>query len=435
MATHRVETDRTPHTDEPVLRVGGPAPARRGRVRRLLPRGIALLTSVCTLVVLINGHAALPFQRIVTIEAKMASKADYFGDPEVQRLLVRHGIRVRITRMGSREIAAQSYEGYDVVFPSGQPASDQITRKRATEGRPVTAYRPFVSPIVLATYREYAQTLADHAIAEPLPGAPAGAEPLYYRLDMEKFLGATRAGTRWNDLGLRKHGGTHNDNRVLAQTSHICESNSAGTYLGLVSYVDHTVGPHGGGDRGGGGIPRTAAEADAFGRDIKELLNGQGMPASDKNKTYVSPEGKSTSPISVIYEHQFLAHQIRAEARTARVDNERVLLYPSTRFVTEPQLIALTSEGDRLGRLVTDDPALQRRAMELGFRIGADDNSASNSAGEALTRFLSEHHIPVPALSEDDTKAVLPQLPLFERMVELVGDCAPVPQATGPEAP
>ncbi|MFC9685750.1 hypothetical protein ACFTZL_39165, partial [Streptomyces sp. NPDC056948] len=37
----------------------------------------------------------------------------------------------------------------------------------------------------------------------------------------------------------------------------------------------------------------------------------------------------------------------RAEL-SVRVD-ERVLLYPSTRFVTEPQLVALTGDGARLG--------------------------------------------------------------------------------------
>ncbi|MFD0394396.1 hypothetical protein ACFQ3Z_26955 [Streptomyces nogalater] len=147
------------------------------------------------------GHAALPFERIVTIQAKMASKADFFEDPEVRRLLVRHGYRVHLTRMGSRGIATQRYDGYDIVFPSGQPAADLITSRRAAEGHPATTYRPFVSPIVLGTYREYAETLREAGIATPLPGVPAGAEPMYYSLDMRKFLGASAAGRRWDDLG------------------------------------------------------------------------------------------------------------------------------------------------------------------------------------------------------------------------------------------
>ncbi|MFJ9869319.1 hypothetical protein [Streptomyces sp. NPDC101165] len=424
MATQRTETDRPRQTGEPRLKVGAPTvlPSRRSRVRRLAPRAVAAATALCALVVFVQEHVTLPFTRIVTIEAKMASKADYFEDPEVQRLLVRHGFRVHITRMGSRGIAVQNYDSYDVVFPSGQPAADLITKRRATEGRPATTYRPFVSPIVLGTYREYAETLQEAGIATPLPGVPAGAKPLYYSLDMEKFLRTTADGRRWDSLGVERHG-IHNGNKVLAQTSDICEANSAGTYLGLVSYVwNHD------------NIPQNATEATRFAERIRLLLNDQGMPSSEKNETYVSAEGKSISPIAVIYEHQFLAHQLAARADSGHVDSERVLLYPSAQTVTEPQLIALTPEGSRLGDLITTDPALQKRAMELGFRVR--DAAGAASTSDALSRFLRARHIQAPVLSADDTKAVLPRLELLERMIEVVGDCAPIAQsAAGGEAP
>jgi hypothetical protein len=389
----------------------------------LIPRIVAAATALCAIVVLAQGHTTLPLQRIVTIEAKMASKSDYFEDPEVKRLLIQHGFRVHITRMGSRGIANQSYDGYDVVFPSGQPAADLITKKQAAKGHPATTYRPFVSPIVLGTYREYARTLQDAGIAKPLPGVSFGAQPLYYSLDMEKFLTSTKKGTRWDKLGIARYG-IHNGNKVLAQTSDLCEANSAGTYLGLVSYVaNHND------------IPQSVEQANHFAHNIELLLNDQGMPSSEKNETYVSAEGKSISPIAVIYEHQFLAHQIATKAGTGRIDAERVLLYPSARFVTEPQLIALTSQGDRLGELITKDPALQQRATELGFRVRT---VGSESTSDALTGFLHEHHIQAPVLSSDDTKAVLPRLDLLERMIEDVGDCAPAQQssaAAGEEAP
>lgn len=423
MATHRAEADRFRPTGEPRLKVNAPAvaPEPRSRVPWLIPRIVAAATALCTIVVLVQGHTTLPLRRVVTIEAKMASKQDYFEDPVVKRLLIQHGIRVHITRMGSRGIATQNYDGYDAVFPSGQPAADLITKRRAAEGHPATTYRPFVSPIVLGTYREYARTLQRAKIAEPL-GAPPGPQPQYYSLDMEKFLAATNAGRRWKDLGI-EHYGIGNDNKVLAQTSDICEANSAGTYLGLVSYVWNK-----------NDIPQDSAQADSFAHRIKILLNDQGMPSGEKNETYVSAEGKSIAPIAVIYEHQFLAHQLEVQADTGHVDGERVLLYPSARFVTEPQFIALTPQGDRLGDLITNDPALQRRAMELGFRVRA---AGSASTSDALAGLLHDHHIQAPVLSADDTKAVLPRLDLLERMIEDVGDCAPTqqPAAAGEEAP
>ncbi len=424
MATHRAEAERSRPTGEPRLKVIAPAVASapRSRVPWLIPRIVAAATALCAIVVLAQGHTTLPFQRIVTIEAKMASKSDYFEDPEVKRLLIQHGFRVHLSRMGSRGIAKQNYDGYDVVFPSGQPAADLITKQQAAAGSPATTYRPFVSPIVLGTYREYARTLQRAGIAEPLPGVPAGTQPLYYSLDMEKFLKATEAGKRWDDLGIEQYG-IHNGNKVLAQSSDICEANSAGTYLGLVSYVWNKD-----------DIPQDTAQADTFADRIKLLLNDQGMPSGEKNETYVSAEGKAISPIAVIYEHQFLAHQIARQAKTGHVDAERVLLYPSARFITEPQFIAMTPQGDKLGDLITNDPALQRRAMELGFRVRA---VGSESTSDALTGFLHDHHIQAPVLSSDDTKAVLPRLDLLERMIEDVGDCPP-PQASaaaGEEAP
>jgi hypothetical protein len=424
VATDRAEADTSRPTGEPRLKVDVPevAPEPRSRVPWLIPRIVAAATVLCVVVVLVQGHSTLPFRRVVTIEAKMASKSDYFEDPEVKRLLIQHGFRVHVTRMGSRGIAEQNFDHYDAVFPSGQPAADLITKKQVARGRPAATYRPFVSPIVLGTYREYARTLQDAGIAKPLPGVPAGGQPLYYSLDMEKFLTATDQGKRWDDLGIARHG-THNGNKVLAQTSDICEANSAGTYLGLASYVWNKD-----------DIPQNTAQADTFADNIKLLLNDQGMPSGEKNETYVSAEGKSISPIAVIYEHQFLAHQIAAQADTGHVDAERVLLYPSARFVTEPQFIGLTSQGDRLGELITKDPALQRRAMELGFRVRT---AGSESTSDALTGFLHDHHIQAPVLSSDDTKAVLPRLDLLERMIEDVGDCAPVPQPApaGEEAP
>jgi hypothetical protein len=406
-----------PATGEPRLTVTRPP---RRHLRRAL--AAALPVPVIGLVLLVtSGNLLLPMRQVVTIEAKMASKRDFFQDPEVERLLMKHGFRVHITSMGSREIAKQDYGGYDVVFPSGQPAADLISRERARANRPVLLYRPFVSPIVLATYRGYAEVLAAEGVAKRLPGS--GGPPMYYTLDMRKFLDLARGkrkgvqrdpedGYRWDEIDDNNH--VRNGNKILAQTSDICEANSAGTYLGLVAFVEH-----------GNDAPDSEAEAEQLARKIKPLLVEQGLPSSERADTYLSPDGQGIAPVSVIYEHQFLAHQLRHKAQKGETDDERVLLYPSTRFVTEPQLVALTGDGARLGELVSEDPELQHRAMELGFRARGASTATSS---DELTRFLTERKIPVPTTSSDDTRAVLPSLPLLEKMIEIVGDC---PDRTG----
>ncbi|MEU1183688.1 hypothetical protein ABZ464_39885 [Streptomyces sp. NPDC005820] len=100
----------------------------------------------------------------LALDAKTASKSDFFKDPEVRRLLLRHGIRVDIHRLGSRGIATQSLKALDVVFPSGQPADKLVLDRQ--EGS-VASVRPFVTPLVLGTFRGYAETLVKAGVAEP----------------------------------------------------------------------------------------------------------------------------------------------------------------------------------------------------------------------------------------------------------------------------
>ncbi|WP_308307251.1 hypothetical protein [Streptomyces sp. ISL-10] len=390
------------------------ARSRRSFLLTFLPLLAAVLTGTTALAV--SGNILLPLERVVTLEGKMASKRDFFEDEEVQRILLKHHLRVHITSSGSREVAVRDISSYDFVFPSGQPAGDLITAERAAAGQYAKVHRPFVSPIVLATYREYAETLADAGIATAQRGA--GAEPpYYYVLDMRKFLQHIHDRRRWNDIGVQRHGIT-NANRIVAQAPDVCGANSAGTYLALVAFTWH-----GGGDE----VPDTDRQADERGRDIRHLME-QGLPAADVFRTYISPEGKNIAPLVVAYEHQYLAYQVQYRATSQRLDPQRVLLYPSGQFVTQPQFIALNKDGDRLGELITHDPELRRRAMELGFRIL---DQAGQVASDQLTGFLRDRRVPVPAIDGDDTRSAMPRLRYLERMISAVGDCPPADVATG----
>ncbi|MEV4682938.1 hypothetical protein [Streptomyces kurssanovii] len=389
--------------------------SRRGFLAVFLPLLAAVLTSVAVLTV--SGNILLPFQGVITLEGKMASKRDFFEDEEVQRILMKHHIRVHITSSGSREVAIRDISSYDFVFPSGQPAGDLITSERAAQNRYAKVHRPFVSPIVLATYREYAQALVDAGTATAQRGSGDGGQPYYYVLDMPKFLRHIHDKRRWNDIGIQRQGIT-NANRIVAQSPDVCGSNSAGTYLALVAFTWR-----GNGDE----VPDTDQEADERGRAIRHLME-QGLPSADVFRTYISPEGKNIAPVVVAYEHQYLAYQVHYQARSKKPDPQRVLLYPSGQFVTQPQFIALNKDGDRLGELITHDPELRKRAMELGFRIL---DPTGQVAGDQLTRFLEERDVPVPAIDGDDTRSAMPRLRYLERMISVVGDCPTAEAVSG----
>src|SRR5262249_11986689 len=135
-----------------------------------------------------TGNLLLPFESTVTLEGKTGSKGDYFLDHEVQRLLMGHHLRVHTTQTGSRDVALHDIDSYDFAFPSGQPSADLIINDRnsAQPAKFTKVFRPFTSPIVLATYREYAETLRANGIAVAQQDDPEG--PLYYRLDLKAFL-------------------------------------------------------------------------------------------------------------------------------------------------------------------------------------------------------------------------------------------------------
>lgn len=373
-----------------------------------MPLALAGLISL-----LVSGNTLRPFERITTIQAKMASKSDYFKDPEVQRLLLEHGIRVEIQRLGSRGIAQQSLKGMDVVFPSGQPAAMIILDK---ENRTLDSVRPFVTPLVLATFRDYAETLEAQGVAKP---QKSGGDTLYYNLDMDKFTelldgegadkGAGPADT-WNAIGFSTvNKGESNGGRVLVRTSSVCESNSAGTYLSILSFVQNKQ-----------RVPVAEDQVLDLAKQVKPLINLQGMWADEQADSYFSGEGESIAPIAVIYEHQFLAHQLAYYKKHKKQDTERVLLYPTPYALTEPQLIGLTDEGDRLVEIIKTDTELRQRATELGFRVRF---SGEEGSSEQLNAYLRQHEIQVPARNRDQTKVDIPDLNVLEQIINYVGNC------------
>ncbi|WP_339154995.1 hypothetical protein [Actinomadura luteofluorescens] len=378
-----------------------PSPLGCGAVVAVL---VALVCAGASLVVLVARPGP-----VVTIRGIMASKQDFFNDEKVQDLLLEHHIRVEVTPRGSGEVAAevlgQKTESYDFAFPSGQPAADLIRKERSRRHLYNRTTYLFTSPIVLASYREYAETLVRRGIAERHSGGPDDA--LYYTLKTAGFVGLGRRGQTWNDIGIK---GITNGNRVLARTSGVCRSNSGLTYLGLVAYVVNGSKP-----------VQTESEADQIAEEIGPLVTGTGMPESELFSVYVTPEGKSQGPVVVVYEHQFFAYQQEQRRNSGRVDTERVLLYPEQEFQTDPVYISLRrGNGDRLGQLLRTDPGLRRRMLELGFRVV---EHPSDPGTKPLYGLLEDNGVPVPDERTDYTRAELPKLDLLQRLADRVDEC------------
>jgi hypothetical protein len=408
-------TTESPILEEPHLTVR-PRPAAFFLRRRFLRSfGPVLGLAIAGLVtLLVSGTVLVPFEPTLELSGKMGSKADFFADAQVRELLMRHHIRVHVTRTGSRDVATHDLNKYDFVFLSGEPAAGLVRTARA-DVFGGTIRQPFTSPIVLATYRPYAEALRRNGIAS----APSGdGEPLYYTLDTEKFVRAMKAGATWNSLGTER---VNNGNLVLAQTAHVCDSNSGATYLALVAYLENgrQVPLTDPAPPGGPAGPATLHAAHELANRIKPLLNRQGFASADLAESYWNL-AEGDKPIVVIYEHQYLEQQLRIKAATGRPDTDHVLLYPKDNILTKPQFVPLRPEAERLGELITTDPDLQRRAMELGFGVATP---AGSNKSARLYSFLAEQGLPTPQQADQDGTTPLPANPVLEEMIKTVGDC------------
>ena len=142
--------------EEPTLLVVRPRSVlRRKRFTWVLVPAV-LVAVVGAITLSASGGVTAPIPDVVVVEAKMASKEDFFNDAVVRRVLMENGIQVHLTATGSREVATGDLGGYDFVFPSGRPVALLIKQQRKTERRFVKPHKPFFSPVVLGTYRAYA---------------------------------------------------------------------------------------------------------------------------------------------------------------------------------------------------------------------------------------------------------------------------------------
>ncbi|WP_233223764.1 hypothetical protein [Amycolatopsis sp. CA-128772] len=378
--------------DEPKLRV---VDTRRRFLSWFVPpAGVFVLGFVALLVA---GHVPGPLQHITVVRAMLASKRDFFEDDQVKRMLLSHGYQVQITPAGSFELAETAdLDNYQFVFPSGQAAADRVRERR--QGRHAVGYKPFFTPLVLATFRDYAQALQTAKVAEPRYPAD---KPLYYSVEMDKLMALVAGKGRWRDYDPRLSA-----NRLLVQSPDPCRSYSGAAYVGLVAFARYAQ------------PAATEAEAVEQARGIKPMLDAEGQHSDDMAPKYFVPEGRSFATVAVIYEHQYLAYQNRRLDNGVGLDTDRVLMYPSAQHETAPDLISFSPEGDAIGSLLMSDPGLRRRAVELGFHVYSADTAQFGFAG-----YLAQRHIPEPAAATTDTETWLPRDAQFRRMVDEIGDC------------
>lgn len=286
-----------------------------------------------------SGTTAAP--ALTTVHGVAGSeKSAFFDDPKVADALAKRGFKVDVEPAGSRQIATSVDLGkYDFAFPSSSAAAELVQRKSGVTGK----YVPFSSPMVIATFKPIAELLTQAGIVQP------GATTTF---DVEKYLALAEKGVQWNQL---EGNSTYSvPKNVLVSTTDPRTSNSAAMYLAVTAYVanDNTI------------VRGAKAEDFAVSR-VSRLFTRQGFTESSSDgpfKDYLS-NGMGTVPMAWIYEAQYVDAAVHNQLKP-----DMVLMYPRPTVMSQHTVVPLDDKGDRIGKLLTTDPDLQRLAAEHGFR-------------------------------------------------------------------
>jgi hypothetical protein len=304
-----------------------------------------------------------PSSSVATVRGVIGSeKQDFFADADVQAEFRRNGLQVQVDTAGSREMATTvDLSRYDFAFPAGVPTAQKIK----ADHHVATTYQPFFTPMVVASFRPIAQLMVANGIARD--------EGSYFALDMRAYLALVARNARWTDLA----GNTAypSSKSVLITSTDVRKSNSAAMYLAIASYV-----------LGGDNVVPDETTARQIVPRVAPLFLRQGFTEESTDtpfQDYLSI-GIGKSPMVMIYEAQFLARQA---AHDSAITRDMVLMYPTPTVDSKHTLVPLRPAGDRVGRLLTTDPAMRRLEVRYGFHT---------SDPAAFSSYLTSRGVPLP---------------------------------------
>lgn len=308
----------------------------------------------------------------------------FLGDPRVADILLKNGLRISVQKSGSREMSSRSdLKQFDAAFPGGVPAAERI--KSATGAKQSIA--TYFTPMVVASWKPLVPVLEANGLVKKKGDA-------WYLIDMPRLFAMMDEGTRWRDLKENKVFSVGKS--VLVATTDVRKSNSAAQYLALASYLAND-----------GNVVVSDADIDRVMPKILPLFLKQGYQENTSSgpfENYLSM-GMGAVPLVMIYESQFLEHQIRSE----HINPDMVLLYPEPTLYSKRMVVPMNPRGERFAQLLASDAALMKIAAEYGMRSA--DAAPLNAA-------LAAKKLPPPPQLTDVVDA--PTYEALEKMINRI---------------
>jgi len=318
------------------------------RTLSLVVAGVLAIVVIVTIVVAASGgggsNDTASQQPLTVVRGVIGSeKKPFFSDPRVRAAFADAGLDVQVDTAGSRSIAnTVDLSKYDFAFPAGTPAALKIRTDRGI----TTSYVPFFTPMAIATFTPIAQLLERAGVATDHGG--------WWSLDMHAFLDLVAKQTRWNQLPTNTEYPV--SKFVLVTSTDVTTSNSAAMYASIASYAAN-------GDR----VLGNPSQVDDVLDELTPIFEQQGFTEQSSEapfEDYLSI-GIGKTPMVMVYESQFVA---RAASGDGSITPDMVLMYPDPDILSKHTLVPLSPHGDKVGRLLQDNPRLQHLAVVYGFR-------------------------------------------------------------------
>lgn len=351
-----------------------------GRVVVVVLAGVAVVLAVVLAAVVVLR--VVPGTDTTTVTGVIGSeKAAFFADPEVEERFAELGYQVEVRSRGSRAIATVDLSGDDFGFPGSDPSAEHFQQVNGVDRE----YQPFYSPMVVLSYEPMVDALAE-------AGVTSRAEDGTWDLDMAAYLELAADRTRWRDLPGDAVADA-NRGEILVRTTDPRTSNSAAMYLAVTSYLlnDEEV------------VQDAEADTELV-EEAARLFLAQGNPPDSSQQPFDQfvALGPGHTPLLWCYESQYVSAQVQHVG----LPEDVVVLYPGPSTVSTHTLLPLTDAGAEVGRLLTEDPELQRLAAAHGFRT---------SDPARFAQVAEEHELPVRGQVGDVVNA-----PTYEVMEGLI---------------
>jgi hypothetical protein len=273
-----------------------------------------------------------------------SEKEAFFNDPRVQARLAALQLSVQVDKAGSRSMPSQLKTGqYDFAFPAGTAQALQIQQQshaRSTD-------ELFYTPMVIATWKPVVAALDSQGLIHSQGNTQW--------VDMRGLLPLMLKQTRWSDLNSPASSFRSNKS-IIITTTDLKTSNSAGTYLALMSYlVNHEQ------------IVQNPTEATQAADQVKDLFGRQGYQESSSAAPFEDylALGMGKTPLLMTYESQLIQYQYQQKGA---VDSNIAVLYPVPTLYTKHVFVPLNARAEALQHALGTDPQLLAIAHEYGFR-------------------------------------------------------------------